>query len=80
MSASAGQQRDGNRAREQREPAREPRSEEAPAFCEQERGDREQEVERLAVDGLEEERHREQREVEHGPPRAVGSELSSARR
>ena len=45
------------------------------AFCGQERDDREHEVERLAVDGLEEERHREQREVEHGPSCAVGSDL-----
>ena len=45
------------------------------AFCGQERDDREHEVERLAVDGLEEERHREQREVEHGPTCAVGSDL-----
>ena len=69
------EQRDGHWACEQSEPAREPRSEEAPSFCGQERGDREHEVERLAVDGLEEERHREQREVEHGPTCAVGSDL-----
>ena len=70
------EQRDGNRACEQSEPACEPRSEEAPSFCGQERDDREHEVERLAVDGLEEERHREQREVEHRPACAVGSDLS----
>ena len=62
--------------REEREPAGEPRTEEAAPFSGQKRDDGEQEVERLAVDGLEEERHREEGEVEHRAACAVGSELS----
>ena len=41
---------------------------------EREGREREQQEERLAVDGLEEERHREDGEVEHRAPRAVGAE------
>ena len=71
-----GQKRDRDGSREEREPAGEPRAEEAPPFSGQKRDDGEQQVERLAVDGLEEERHREEGEVEHRAARAVGSELS----
>ena len=46
----------------------------APALGEHERGERQEEEQRLRVDGLEEERRREEREVEDGPAAAVGAE------
>ena len=49
-------------------------AEPAAALGEQERADREREEERLAVDGAEEQRHREDGEVEHRAARAVGAE------
>ena len=70
------QQGDRDRAGQEREAAHEPCAEEAPALSEQERGDAQEEVERLAVHGLQEERHREQREVEDGSPRAFGAQPS----
>ena len=68
------QQRGGGRPRQQREPGDRARGEEAPPLGEHERGQRQQQVERLAVDGLQEEREREDGQVEHRPPRAVGAE------
>ena len=68
------QQRDAGRSRQQGEPGREARGQEPPPLSESERGQRQQQVERLAVDRLQEEREREEREVEDSPPGAVGAE------
>jgi hypothetical protein len=70
-----GQEGDADRSREQGEARDEPGGQEAPPLGEDERGDAQQEEERLAVDGLEEQRHREEREIEDGATRALGAEL-----
>ena len=68
------QQRGGGRSRQQRQPGDRARGEEAAALGQHEGGQRQQQVERLAVDGLQEEREREDGQVEHRPPGAVGAE------
>ena len=68
------QQRDAGRSRQQGEPGREARGQEPPPLSESERGQRQQQVERLAVDRLQEEREREERKVEHRAPCPVGPE------
>src|SRR3954465_4802303 len=70
---------DAGDAREDREPRHHARAGPAPALRECERREREREEERLAVDGLEKERHREQGELEDGAARAVRAECSFGR-
>ena len=68
------QQSDAGDPSQHCEPGNRPRAEPLPSLREQERAEGEREEERLAVDGLQEEAHREHREVEHRPPGAVDSE------
>ena len=68
------QEGDADRPRQDREPDAEPCACEPPALGEEEREQRQQEEEGLRVRGLEEEAHREEREVEDGAPGAVRTE------
>ena len=71
-----GEQCDRHGARQQCEAARDAGAEEAAPLGEEERGDAQQQIERLAVDRLQEEGHREEREVENGAPCSLGSQPS----
>src|SRR5207248_2343192 len=68
------QQGDADDAREDGEPGYDSRRSESPTLGEGECRERKQEEERLVVDGLQEERHRKDGEVEDRPPCTVGAE------
>ena len=67
------QQRESGRPCQEREPSDDAGFEVAPALGQGEGGQRQQQVERLAVNGLQEEREREDGEVEHGTARPLGA-------
>jgi hypothetical protein len=69
-----GEQREPERPGQQRQPGYAARFEPPSALREQEGPHGQQQEERLAVHGAEEERHREDGDIEHGPPRAVRTE------
>ena len=68
------QQCDTDRPCQDRQPGSDTRFRQAPAFGERERCETEKEEERLGVDGLQEESHGKEREVEHRAPRAGRTE------
>src|SRR5207237_10821462 len=68
------QEREAGRAGQQREPRRTAGEQELTPLGERERRQGQQQVERLRVHGLQEERKREDGEVQDRPPRAVGPE------
>jgi hypothetical protein len=67
-------EREPGRPREHREADDHPCPAEAAALGEHECREREEQEERLRVDGLQEERRRKERQVEHGSAAAVGAE------
>ena len=69
------EEREPGRAGQDREPGDEPRSREAVALGERERAEDEQKEQRLAVDGLEEEGHRKDGEVENAAHCAFSTQV-----
>ena len=69
-----GEQRDGHGPGEKGEPDDDAGRQPAPPLGEREGRDAQEEVERLAIDGLEEERHRANGEIEDGAAGALGSQ------